>query len=86
VPFIRVPFSFSFRFSSLFVSSLFGQETLKRFPVVAVAIELHPQREPPQVTSSLHQLERDGYALRYLNYDGGITATDRADAKARPAR
>jgi FkbM family methyltransferase len=60
------------------------QETLRRFPAVAVAIELHLQRDPPQVTSFLHQLERDGFGLRYFNYDGDIAPTDPATVVANP--
>ncbi len=60
------------------------QETLKRFPAVAVAIELHLQRDPPQVTSFLHRLERDGFSLRYLNYDGEIISADADTILARP--
>jgi hypothetical protein len=60
------------------------QETLKRFPQVIVAIELHLQRDPPEVTSFLHQLEGDGYALRYLTYDGDIATTDPATILANP--
>jgi hypothetical protein len=60
------------------------QETLTRFPAVTVAIELHLQRDPPQVTSFLHQLKRDGYTLRYLNYEGDIAATDPATIVANP--
>ncbi|MGQ0431802.1 MAG: FkbM family methyltransferase [Microthrixaceae bacterium] len=60
------------------------QETLKRFPAVAVAIELHLQRDPPQVTSFLHQLEQEGYSLRHLNYDGDIAFTDAATIVANP--
>ncbi len=60
------------------------QETLKRFPAVAVAIELYLQRDPPQVTSFLHQLEREGYSIRHLNYDGDIAATDAATIVANP--
>lgn len=60
------------------------QATLKRFPTVAVAIQLHLQRDPPQVTSFLHQLERDGYSLRYLNYDGDIAQTNPATIVANP--
>jgi hypothetical protein len=60
------------------------QETLKRFPAVAVAIELHLQRDPSQVTSFLHRLERDGYALRYINCEGDIAATDVAAVVANP--
>jgi FkbM family methyltransferase len=60
------------------------QETLRRFPAVAVAVELHLQRDPPQVTSFLHQLEREGYTLRYLNYEGEIAAADPATIVANP--
>jgi len=60
------------------------QETLQRFPHAAVLVELHLQRDPPQVTSFLHQLERDGLTLRYLNYEGEIAATDAAFIVANP--
>lgn len=40
------------------------QETLKRFPTIAVAIELHLPRDLPQVASFLYPLERNGYGLR----------------------
>jgi FkbM family methyltransferase len=60
------------------------QETLRRFPTVAVTIELHLQRDPPQVTSLLHQLEREGYSLRHLNYDGDIAPTNAATIVANP--
>jgi len=49
-----------------------------------VLIELHLQRDLPRVTSFLHQLERDGYGLRYLNYEGDIAATDPATIVANP--
>ncbi len=49
-----------------------------------MAIELHRQRDPPQVTSFLHRLERDGYSLRHLNYDGDIAVTDPATIVANP--
>jgi FkbM family methyltransferase len=60
------------------------QETLRRFPTVAVAVELHLQRDPPQVTSFFHQMEREGYSLRHLNYDGDIVPTDAATIVANP--
>jgi FkbM family methyltransferase len=60
------------------------RETLHRFPAVVVAVELHLQRDPPQVTSFLHQLEREGYGLRHLNYDGDIAFTDAATIVANP--
>jgi FkbM family methyltransferase len=60
------------------------QETLKRFPHAAVLVELHLQRDPPQVTSFLHQLERSGYSLRFVNYDGDLVPTDPATIVANP--
>jgi hypothetical protein len=60
------------------------QQTLKRFPRAVVLVELHLQRDPPQTTSFLHQLERSGYSIRFVNYDGQITATDAATILANP--
>jgi FkbM family methyltransferase len=60
------------------------QKTLRRFPHAAVVLELHLQRDPPQVTSFLHQLERDGHSLCYLNYEGDIATTDAATIVANP--
>jgi hypothetical protein len=60
------------------------QQTLKRFPRVVVLVELHLQRDPPQTTSFLHQLERSGYSSRFVNYDGEIAATDAATILANP--
>lgn len=41
----------------------------------AVLVELHLQRDPPQVASFLHQLERSGYSLHFVNYDGDLVPT-----------
>jgi len=60
------------------------QQMLKRFPHAVVLVELHLQRDPPQTTSFLHQLERSGYSIRFVNYDGQITATDAATILANP--
>ena len=60
------------------------QQTVKRFPRAAVLVELHFQRDPPQVTSFLHQLERSGYSLRFVNYDGDVVLTDSATIVANP--
>ncbi len=60
------------------------QQTVKRFPHAAVLVELHLQRDPPQVTSFLHQLERSGYALRFVNYDGDVVPIDSATIVANP--
>jgi hypothetical protein len=49
-----------------------------------VAVELHLQRDPPQVTSFLHQLQREGYSLRHLNYDGDLVPTNPATNMANP--
>jgi len=62
-----------------------GASAVKRRSTAgAVAIKLHLQRDPPQVTSFLHHLERDGYVLRYLNYDGDIAPTNPAIIVANP--
>ncbi len=60
------------------------QETLGRFPHAAVVLELHLQRDPPEITSFLHQLERSGYNLRFVNYDGDVLPTDSATILAKP--
>jgi hypothetical protein len=49
-----------------------------------VAIELNLQRDPPQVTSFLHQVERDCFGLRCLNDDGDIAIADPATIVANP--
>lgn len=54
------------------------QRTLRRFPQAAVVMELHLQRDPPQTMSLLHQIERAGYALRTIGYEGDIVSTDAA--------
>jgi FkbM family methyltransferase len=59
-------------------------ETLRRFPHAAILLDLHLQRDPPQVTSFLHQLERSGYDLRFVNYDGDVVPTDPATIVANP--
>lgn len=60
------------------------QQTVKRFPQVAVLVELHFQRDPLQITSFLHHLEGSGYALRFVNYDGDVVPTDPATIVANP--
>ncbi len=60
------------------------QQTLKRFPHAVVLVELHLQRDPPQVTSFLHQVERDGFALRFVNYEGEIETIEREVILAQP--
>lgn len=60
------------------------QQTLKRFPQAAVLVELRLQRDPPQITSFLHQLVRSGYSLRFVNYDGDIVPTDSATIVGNP--
>ena len=60
------------------------QETLKRFPAVAVAIELHLQRDPPQAVGFLHEIERAGYLLRCVNYEGEIVPVGADTILAQP--
>ncbi|HZT79916.1 MAG TPA: FkbM family methyltransferase [Gemmataceae bacterium] len=60
------------------------QKTLRRFPHAAVVLELHLQRDPPQTVGFLHQLQRAGYALRAINYEGDLVPTDPDTILARP--
>jgi len=60
------------------------QETLRRFPHVAVVLELHLQRDPPQAVGLLHQLQRAGYALRAIGYEGDLVPTDPDTILAHP--
>ena len=60
------------------------QQTLRRFPHAAIVLELHLQRDPPQTVSLLHQIERAGYALRTVGYEGDIVPTDAATILAQP--
>lgn len=54
------------------------QATLKRFPHAASLIELYLQRDPPQTVGFLHQIERAGYLLRSVNYEGEVVPTEAA--------
>ena len=58
--------------------------TVKRFPYAALLVEFHLQRDPPRTTSFLHQLERSGSSLRFVNYDGDIVPIDPATIVANP--
>jgi hypothetical protein len=60
------------------------QKTLRRFPQAAVVLELHLQRDPPQTVGFLHRLERTGYTLRTINYEGDVVPTDPDRIHARP--
>ena len=60
------------------------QKTLRRFPNVAVVFELHLQRDPSQTLHLLHQIERAGYALRSINYEGAIVPAEAATILAQP--
>ncbi len=60
------------------------QQTLRRFPHVAVVLELHLQRDPPQAVNLLHQVERAGYLLRSINYEGEVVPTEAAAILAQP--
>jgi FkbM family methyltransferase len=52
------------------------QQTLRRFPHTAVVLELHLQRDPPQTVGFLHEIERAGYPLRSINYEGEIVSVE----------
>jgi FkbM family methyltransferase len=60
------------------------QETLRRFPHAVVVLELHLQRDPPQTVGILHQLQRAGYPLRSINYEGDLVPTAPDTILARP--
>ncbi len=60
------------------------QQTLRRFPHAAIVLELHLQRDLPQTVGFLHQLEINGYALRYVNYDGDVEPVDAETILAHP--
>lgn len=60
------------------------QQTLRRFPHAAVVLELHLQLDPPQVANFLHQLERRGHALHFVNYDSDVVPTDAETILANP--
>jgi FkbM family methyltransferase len=60
------------------------QETLRRFPRAAIVLELHLQRDPPQTIGFLHKIERVGYKLRSINYEGEVVPTDAATVLAKP--
>ncbi|GIW80409.1 MAG: hypothetical protein KatS3mg105_2216 [Gemmatales bacterium] len=60
------------------------QETLKRFPQAVVVMELHQQRELERSAELLRGIERDGYSLRAINYDGEIIAVDSATVLEQP--
>jgi FkbM family methyltransferase len=46
------------------------QGMLRRFPHVAVVMELHLQRDSPQTVGLLHEIERAGYRLQCVSYEG----------------
>jgi len=48
------------------------QQTLRRFSHAAIVLELHLQRDPPQTVGFLHEIERAGYLLRSINYEGEV--------------
>jgi FkbM family methyltransferase len=52
------------------------QKTLRRFPHAVVVLELHLQRDPPQTVGFLHEIERAGYLLRSINYEGEVVPVD----------
>jgi uncharacterized protein (DUF952 family) len=60
------------------------QQTLRRFPHAVVVLELHLQRDPPQTVGFLHQLQRAGYALRSIGYEGDLAPTDPDTILAQP--
>lgn len=60
------------------------QQTLRRFPHAAIVLELHLQRDPPQTIGFLHEIERTGYLLRSINYEGEVVPVDADTILAQP--
>jgi hypothetical protein len=60
------------------------QSMLLRVSQMIVVLKRHLQRDPPQVTSFLHQMERSGYRLRFVNYDWDLVPTDPGTIVANP--
>lgn len=60
------------------------QQTLRRFPHTVVVLELHLQRDPRQTVGILHEIERAGYPLRSINYDGEVVPVEADTILAQP--
>jgi FkbM family methyltransferase len=52
------------------------RQTLRRFPAMAVVAELHMSESPHLAIAWMHEIERVGYQLRHINYDGDIVPVD----------
>lgn len=60
------------------------QQTLRRFPQTVVVLELHLQRDPPQTFELLKEIERAGYYLRAINYEGEVEPVEATTILNRP--
>jgi FkbM family methyltransferase len=60
------------------------QQTLRCFPHAVVVLELHTQSDPQQTIGFLHEIERAGYPLRSINYDGDIVPVEADTILAQP--
>lgn len=60
------------------------QRTLRRLPQATFILELHLQRDPPQSVNLLHQIERTGYFLRAINYEGEVVPAEAATIFGQP--
>lgn len=60
------------------------QRTLRRFPQAIVVLELHLERDPPQTVGFLHEIERAGYPLRSINYEGEVAPVEADTILAQP--
>jgi hypothetical protein len=47
-------------------------------------MELHLQRDPPQTVGFLHEIERTGYSLPSINYEGEVVPVEAHTILARP--
>ena len=60
------------------------QQTLRRFSQTVVVLELHLQRDPPQTVGLLHEIERAGYQIRSINYEGEVVPVPADTILAQP--
>ena len=60
------------------------QQTLRRFPQVAVVAELHLAAHPQRALAWLHRVERMDYPLRHISYDGDVVPVHSATILAHP--
>jgi FkbM family methyltransferase len=60
------------------------RRTRARFPQAAIVVELHLPRDPENARRLLAAIQRDGYAMRAVNYAGQIMPTTERIVLGRP--